>query len=229
MRCGSTALWQALLQHPSIRGPFRKEVHYFDLHYDRGTNWYRSFFPARRESLISLDATPSYMAHPEAPMRARNVLPEAKVIAVLRDPVDRAWSHYRFRRGLGHESRSFAEALDAELAQPEPLEVRCFERVGEIGYIAGGNYAQQLAAWIESFGRSQILILNSEALFAGDDEASMGLQSFLGIEPIRLRIAQSNSAPRAELEREHATALASIYDAPNASLARMLGEDVGWG
>src|SRR4051794_20653441 len=123
-RCGSTSLFSYLARHPAVGRSRGKEVHFFTLEYERGLAWYRSHFPTRLTvastrrrlgvDMIAGEATPYYLFHPLAPYRVQAVLPEARLIAVLRDPVDRAYSHYQHEVALGVETLGFAEAVEAE-------------------------------------------------------------------------------------------------------------------
>src|SRR5919201_3141433 len=123
-KAGTTALYAYLRWHPGITGPSWKEVSFFDRYYARGEAWYRGNMPSRprqwlaerrngRPPLVG-EASPSYLFHPLAPERVANLLPRARLIAVLRNPVDRAFSHYQHELSLGREHLSFEEALDRE-------------------------------------------------------------------------------------------------------------------
>ena len=98
-KAGTTSLWRYLVEHPQIVGPTEKEIHFFDARFDRGARWYRARFPLRaslrRGARLTFEASPYYLAHPFVPARVRAMLPDAKLVVLLRDPVERAWSHYR--------------------------------------------------------------------------------------------------------------------------------------
>ena len=97
-RSGTTSIFNYLIQHPDVVAPLGKEIHYFDLHYDQGVRFYRGRFPYShrlRNGAITLDATPYYLVHPLAPERAAGLLPDIKLIALLRNPIERAFSHYQ--------------------------------------------------------------------------------------------------------------------------------------
>jgi len=122
-RSGTTTLFYDLCRHPQVAGSPVKEVHFFDHHFSRGVGWYRSFFPptaaqerARRRGgeLLGGEATPNYLFHPAAPERAAETVPHVRLIAILRDPVDRAYSHYRKSVERRVERLSFEAALAAE-------------------------------------------------------------------------------------------------------------------
>jgi hypothetical protein len=181
-RCGTSSLYNYLVEHPAILPALRKEVHYFDDGYRHGLNWYRAHFStAAGRSLVQrrhgvarvFEASPYYLLHPHAPRRIRDVLPDVRLIALLRNPIDRAESHYHHEVRRGRERLSFEEALDRE---PERLDgelerMRADERYvsfnhRRFSYMTRGLYAQQLAAWHEVFPQDRLLVLRSEDLFA---------------------------------------------------------------
>ena len=117
MRTGSTFLRGMLDQHPQAQLPSKKEVHFYDYNFHRGADWYRAFYPRRRansDTLRYIDCTAGYFFHPLAPERVEQVTPEAKLIVVLRNPVERAISHYFLEVRRGRETLSPAEAFAAE-------------------------------------------------------------------------------------------------------------------
>ena len=191
-RGGSTALFEYLLSHPLVlRGNVRKGSRYFDMHYDRGWSWFRSTFPLAlpgRDGVITGEASPYYMFHPLAPERLAAALPEARLLAVLRDPVDRAWSHWQYERRRGHEDLPFEEAIARE---PERLAGQA-ERIIAGGasfahrhysYLARSRYAEQLERLYQLFPPTQVLGLHSESLLADPNAALAPVWSFLGLPP----------------------------------------------
>jgi hypothetical protein len=113
-KAGTTALYAYLRWHPSIAGPFWKEVSFFDRHWARGEAWYRGQFPLRSSGKVVGEASPSYVFHPLAPKRVFSLVPEVKLIVLLREPGDRAYSQYQHAVALGRETLSFEDALAAE-------------------------------------------------------------------------------------------------------------------
>src|SRR6266508_3758960 len=152
-RGGSTSLYEYLIRHPDVAGCLlTKGSNYFDVNFGRGWSWFRAAFPlAGGRRTIAGEASPYYMFHPLAPQRIAAALPEVRLIAVLRDPVERAWSHYRYERHRGYEDLPFEEALRRE---PERLAGEAERMVAEPGYssfahrhlayLARGRYAEQL-------------------------------------------------------------------------------------
>jgi hypothetical protein len=157
---------------PPVQGI--KGVHYFDRHFDKGENWYRSFFPlhGERRRRIAGEASPYYFYHPFAARRAARVAPDARLILLLRDPVQRTLSHFRDERKLGHETRPLRKALEDEddLLAPEYDRMRADESYysfvqEHFSYAEQGRYALHVARWLEEFPREQLLVIRSEDLF----------------------------------------------------------------
>ena len=196
-RGGSTSLYEYLIRHPEVAGCLlRKGSHYFDVNFSRGWSWYRSVFPLSRgrgRRAVTGEASPYYMFHPLAPRRIAAALPEARLIAVLRDPVDRAWSHYQYELRRGSESLPFQEALELE---PERLAGEAERMRAEPGYsspahrhfsyLARGRYAEQLERLYALVPPSRVLVLQSEALFADPAAELQRVWRFLGLEPYQL-------------------------------------------
>jgi len=121
-KCGTGSLYRYLIQHPEIKPALTKEVRFFDKYYDKGTNWYRVSFPFKnflRRNYVTGEATPRYLDHPHAPKRVKEVIPNAKFIILLRNPIDRAYSMYNMRVGRKRENLSFEEAINQEKKRTE--------------------------------------------------------------------------------------------------------------
>jgi sulfotransferase family protein len=187
-RGGTTSLWRYLNEHPGVLTLFPKPekikgLYFFDENFGRGERWYRSHFPttatralsARRlgHPVVAGEASPYYLYHPLAPQRAHAVAPDALVIAVLRDPVERAFSHYKERRTNGTEPLTFEEALAAEPARLAGEEERILADPGYVSfahrhasYVDQGRYAPMLARWFDAFGRDRVIVAPSEEMYA---------------------------------------------------------------
>lgn len=251
-RAGTTSLFDYLSRHPDVAEPYggeesvawSKELHFFDEKYWRGLDWYRSFFPtfaarrlARRRGgdLVAGEATPYYMFHPAVPERVAAALPDVRLIALLRDPTERAYSHYQLMRRKGLEELSFEEAIAAEderLAEEEPhLEDPHYRshHHQHHSYIARGLYADQLERWLARFPREHLLVLRSEDFLAQPAESYAEVLEFLGLRPWRLdKFVPRNRKAYAPIDPALRTRLAERFAEPNARLARLLGTDFGW-
>jgi hypothetical protein len=237
-KAGTTALYAYLRHHPAITGPSWKEVSYFDRHYERGEAWYRGNFPNRvraRGKLVG-EASPSYIFHPLGPERVKALVPEARLVALVRNPVERALSHYHHEVALGREPLSFEDALDAEEERLRGEEERLaadssyFSRAWwSHAYKARGRYAEQLERWLAVFPRERLLILPSEDLGGEPERTHARVLDFLGAAPHRL-----DAYPRVyerqyeAMSAETRKRLAAEFEAPNRRLYELLGRDLGW-
>jgi hypothetical protein len=182
------------------------------------------------------EASPGYLFHPLAPERVRETVPDARLVALLRDPVDRALSHYHHEVALGREPLSFEDALDAEdertRGEAERLtrEPEYFSHAWwDYTYVARGRYAEQLERWFEVFPREQLLVLATEELAADTAGAYARVLRFLGVEPYDLdeypRVyRQEYGQMRPETRRR----LADTFAEPNRRLSALLGRDLRW-
>ncbi len=191
MKGGTTSLFNYLARHPQIHPPFRKEIKYFDIHYSQGLGWYRAHFPLRTKmqpGTVTGEATPYYIFHPVAVRRIARTLPQTKLIVVLRNPIDRAYSHYNHMVRVGREPLSFEDAIEQEpgrlageaekiIAGPNHP---AFNHL-HYSYLARGRYIEQLKKWHEFFLREQMLILQSEELYATPTTAYRKATNFLGV------------------------------------------------
>jgi hypothetical protein len=173
-KAGTTQLYSYLTTHPRVFPASCKEVNYFSLHAERPVEWYRAQFPfTRRVAAVggqAIEASPSYLPNPAAMRRMHAVLPNARIIALVRDPVARAFSHYQHAKARGRETRTFEQAVQDELRQnafPPRLGIALrAEAPPMLGYVARGYYAPQLELVLALFGRKRVLILDSADLFA---------------------------------------------------------------
>jgi hypothetical protein len=181
-KCGTTSLYAYLCEHPQVCPPMTKEMSFFDNRFDRGLRWYQSNFPRRDEikrkadrdlPLLTGESTAYYLFHPHAARRIAETLPDIKIILLLRNPVERAYSHYQLNVRRGNETLSFEAAIEAEVGRlrSEKRRMQLFERYHSFAhekysYLARGRYAEQIEVWQQHFDSSQLLILESGELFS---------------------------------------------------------------
>jgi Sulfotransferase domain len=197
-KAGTTQLHAYLVKHPRLFGAWKKEVDYFSKHAGRSIKWYRSHFPLRRQIALAgglaVDASPSYLPTPTALYMMRDVLPEARVIAVLRDPVARAFSHYQHYKTRGVETRSFEQAIADDLRQQAmPAKTGAVLRADSapmLGYVGRGYYALQLELLLRLYPRQQVLLLDSADLFGDTNLACQRVFDFLGLEHFDIELTK---------------------------------------
>ncbi len=193
-KSGTTSLHRYLTEHPRIAPATEKQLDFFSHEaFHRGPDWYLSRFADRESNILSGEASPYYMLHPHAPRRVFEFDPGVKLIAVLRNPVDRTYSHYQHQVRNWREPLSFEEALAAEPlllrgeAEAMILDETYYSKAHRVySYLARSRYAGQLEKWLSLFPKEQLLILNSEALSEEPGHALDAATSFLGLPPLRL-------------------------------------------
>jgi hypothetical protein len=240
---GTSSLYRHLWEHPSVRRAIAKEVHYFDLHFHRGEGWYRAHFPmtvlGRNPAAtrpITGEATPYYLFHPQVPARVAGLLPETRFVALLRDPVDRLFSHYHHEVALGFERRPLEQALKEEPAMISAEEERlrrdrsATSRAHQhFSYFTRGLYATQLEAWFKVIPRERFLIVNSERFFRSTSEVYDEVLRFLGLPQVRpSNFAPSNARKYEPPPPEQAAQIREAFAPHNGRLFALLGEDLGW-
>jgi Sulfotransferase domain len=235
---GTTSLYNYLSQHPQIAPATTKEIHYFDLNFDKSTDWYCSHFPTPAEGEYSIagEASPYYIFHPQVPQRIYHLFPQVKIIALLRNPVERAISHYYYYIKVKYESLSFEEAIARE---PERLKGEIEKLLADPtyysyehqhhAYLKRGIYADQLPAWLKLFPKEQILILKSEDLYANPCENYNKVLKFLNLPAHQLEIYEKYNATEYPCVSETVyQQLKTFFRSHNQRLTEMLDRDFGW-
>ena len=198
-KCGTTSLSNALSRHPEIYIPPIKEVGFFsnDKNWQKGREWYASYFEDAEPDMVVGEASPQYLRAPDAPECINCVCPGARFIALVRDPVERARSHYWFRRWGGTESRPLREAFEEELDR--------FPNWKEEDYLLPpGFYAEHLDRYVQCFGRDRLLVISLSRLSSSPQDVLSNVQRFLGVSVCSLKLDRNNpsSAPRSQVYRD---------------------------
>jgi len=244
-RCGTSSLYKHLGAHRQVVPSLRKETEYFSTRFGEGESWYRSHFPLRTRLAVghkaTFEATPDYMLDPRAPGRAADLVPDARIIAMVRDPVERAYSQYQHNRRLGHEPLTFEEALAAEgeriAGEIERLSADQNYRAIPLrrhAYIGRGMYADQLRGWFGFFPPERTLVVKFEDLIESPADTMRGIERFLGIDdwiPPTFtnhsygRAGRTVQTPMPEPTRKH---LQAVFAPANRDLETLLDRRFGW-
>lgn len=252
-RAGTSSLYKWLEAHPSVVASLRKETEYLTARWCRGEDWYRAHFPSRHRRqleerlrhrpVLSFEASPNYLFHPKAPERAARLMPNARLVALLRDPVERAWSHWQHEVRAGREELSFEDALDAEerrLAGEEERMVAdpCYRSLPweRHSYVARGLYASQLERWIAHFGSDRLLVVHSAELYRDPPATYLRILEFAGLPswlPPKFRNYSYGGQPKpsdpvARLSEPVRQRLAATFAPHNRRLYALVGRDFGW-
>jgi hypothetical protein len=245
-RAGTTTLFKALSQHESFLGPtLRKGVHYFDLHFDEPLDWYRAHFPtkAAAESLqhrtgnavVVGESSPYYLWHPLVADRIARALPGVRVVALLRDPVERAYSAHAHELARGYETEPFERALDLEIERLAGEEERI--RTGEtdrslvhqhLAYVQRGEYIDQLERMAGAVGRDHMLVLDSADFWAQPEHNWPTVTSFLGLSEKKVALEQHNARSRAPMSADVRARLEEHFAPFDERLARWWGRTPSW-
>lgn len=247
-RSGTTSLQRVLGSHPNVTSArLMKGVHFFDTAYSRGIDWYRLQFPTAAYALIKErrsgaplrvgEASPYYLFHPLALERIQRDVPGVKLLAILRDPVERAISHHKHEVRRDNEPLGLEAALEAEpsrLAGEAERIVRDQPDYNShahqtFSYVARGHYINQVRPLLETFGRDRVMILSSEQLFADPEPACREVFEFLEVPPWtpdgfpRMNTTADTTVPKSV--RKY---LVDEFAASNEALFALLGERFPW-
>jgi Sulfotransferase family len=247
-RCGTTSMFYALAQHPAVFSSAlpRKEVHYFDHKYHLGAAWYRCHFPliprarlaARRAgNPVAFEGTPNYMFHPLAPARIHRELPDMRLLVMVRDPVERAYSAYTHQVGFGYETEPFERAVfELEDVRLQGEEERLIADPSYVSfnhchytYRARGYYADQLERLERLFGRDQIHVVDVGDFFTSPEPVYQQVLDFLHLPQRGLPVfKRQNGRPRSPMPASLRAALEEHFRPHDERLATWLGYEPSW-
>lgn len=245
-RCGTTSLFRALMQHRQIVRPsFHKGVNYFDINYWRGPDWYAGHFPltrfARRRVPLGADpvvfeASGYYMFHPLALKRAVQDLPDVKLVVMLRDPTERAFSAWKHESERGFETKDFMTALECE---DERLAGEVQRLIADRAYYSfahrhhayrgRGEYLDLLLPVVDLVPRSQLHVMYSEDFFAEPDREFRSLSRFLGIPAQEgLKFERYNARPSKSMPADARRLLSEHFAPRKRELEEFVGRPAPW-
>jgi hypothetical protein len=236
-RCGTTSMYRTLSQHPLVvKSVLHKGVHYFDMNYDRSLGWYRAHFPLRRAGHVTFESSPYYVFHPLAAERIARDLPDVKLLVLVRDPVERAYSAHAHELARGFETEPFEHALDREQERLAGEEARVRAQPGYLSqshqhhaYLARGRYAEQLARFEGLFGADRIHVVDSGDFFAKPEPVYDAVLDFLGLPRHEYpAFERHNARPRAPMPAALRSRLEAEFAPLDDELIRWLGQVPSW-
>lgn len=237
-KSGTTSLYKYLTKHPDIKPSYVvKELNYFDDDYVRGADWYRSNFPKRRKGKLYFEGTTHYLYHPLSPQRIKETLPDIKVIALLRNPIDRAYSNYKHQISAKRETLEFEDAIQSEpgrlagekeklLLDPNYISYN----YTHFSYVERGKYINQINNWLKHFPRKQMLILSSDDFFNSTDETLKKIFAFLEVKNIKINTKKQHNTGKYVSKMPDATRqeLRTLFKTYNNDLEVLLGRKFDW-
>ncbi|MDP9239193.1 MAG: sulfotransferase domain-containing protein [Actinomycetota bacterium] len=245
-RSGTTSMFKTLIQHPMVARPFlRKGVHFFDIQYDHGFDWYRGRFPLsittrlRRMgagSPITGESSPYYMFHPLAAARIARDLPGVRLIVLLRNPVERAYSGHSHELARGYETEPFERALELEEQRIAGERDRMLAEPGydsvhwqHHAYVKRGQYHEQLVELERLVGRDRLCVVDSHDFFTQPAPVFAEVVNFLGLPPHEgIKFEQHNARARLPLSPDLQTQLADHFAPHDERLAHWWDRVPSW-
>ncbi len=236
-KCGTSSLFVYLTKHPQVVPPIEKEIYYFSHRYEYGHDWYLAHFPVLNDSkqFITGEASTSYFhtCHLETHQRMHQLIPDAKLILILRDPVDRAISQYHQRVRLGQERRSLEAAISSELnilkTVDDPLKVADEYWQNESGYLWVSLYYHYLQQWMTLYSPEQFLVLSLNELNQMPEMTMNRVYNFLEISEQKLQnYPKYNSGSYPNTEIQTRSLLSQFFAPHNQNLEDFLGVKFNW-
>lgn len=227
-------MFNYLIQHLNVEGSFIKEVQFFTRRFWLGERGYRAFFPkSPAPGTLCGEATPYYLFSSTTPARAARLIPQTKLVVLLREPVSRAYSHYKHNTRRGHETRSFEEAIAADLAiyrKSGNLEHHSDENEFSYrhhSYLRRGLYADQLSRWLSYFPKENVYVARAEDFFTDPSAMTARVVDFLGLpeHPIATDQAHNQYAYKKRPADEFPE-LQEFFREPNERLKSLTG--ISW-
>jgi len=246
-KSGTTALFDYLTQHPCVSQTI-KDIRFFDKYYQKGSNWYRLHFPLNPSKIFSQktknkqyvvgDATERYFEYPHAPQRIQSLTPNAKFLIILRNPVERTYSHYNFNVIRNKENRTFEDAIDKESKRTK-VEYTKMEKDKKFysdyyfryAYLDRSIYATKLKRWFQIFPKEQFFIIENNELLNNTAKIYKDVLRFLNLPNLELPkyekiFAKKYKKPKMEqLTRQQ---LVEFFQPYNDELYRLLGTKYDW-
>lgn len=244
-KCGTTALYEYLIQHDNVLSALWKEIYFFDRYYPRGLDWYRANFPYKftkffketknKSSFLIGESTPTYIHHPLAPERIANDIPDVKLIILLRNPIDRAYSHYQMEKRLGYENLEFSEALEKE---DQRLEDENTKMINDPNYYSyewqthsykhSGHYAELLTKWMKFFPKENLLILKTEEFNENPSQIFHQVLNFLDLPIQDVKYNKINVGKYSQIDPEIKDKLYEYFKPHNQKLYKLLNRNFDW-
>jgi len=248
VKCGTTSMYEYLIKHPDVHRPSGKEIDYFDRFFSRGIKWYKVKFPLNikklfvkkfnKKNFVTGEATPRYVEHPHALKRIKKILPNAKFIVLMRNPIDRAFSHYNMNMTSELEYLTFEDALKHEKKRIHGR----YEKMQRVegyyswdydifGYLEHGIYVKYLKRWMDVFPREQFLILQTEEFKKNTSDVYNNALQFLNLPENTLKeftLHKKLEYKKRVMKPETRKQLVEYFKPHNEELYKFLGRNFHW-
>ena len=243
-RAGTTALYTYLIQHPSIITASTDndepvaDLHFFEYMISDKISWYKSHFPRKsKNSFVTGEFTSTYMYHKNVPERIFNLIPKIKLIVILRNPIDKAYSTYNQQSHFNEVTSSFEETIKAEFARIDLNKNHIeytnnnpnFDNYVEYNIIRHGIYFNYLEKWFKIFPKKQIFVVDSNELENFPQQTLNKVFEFLNLSPHEIpNLAKVNVGKYSPMTESTRESLIEFYKPHNAKLNNLLGTNFDW-
>lgn len=245
-KCGTSSLHEYLMQHPCVGKVLTKQLHFFDRYFDRGIEWYKACLPfvwkkfyinnIMKKNFATGEATAHYLNHPLSPKRAAQIIPNVKIIVMLRNPIDRTYSHYQMELNNKNENLSFEDAISeepnrikGEIEKLEKDETYFSKDYPHRAYIAGSKYAEQLKRWMDYFPRKQFHFVKTEDFNKNPSKIYNDVLKFLELPNYELsEYTKFRERKYQKMNPETRRNLATFFKPYNEELYSLVGTDFKW-
>jgi len=245
-RSGSTSLYEAMVEHPNIHRALQKEIYFFDAEFQRGVGWYKHHFPfvwkkylstrIQGKKFLTGEATPRYCINPHAPKRAYELIPKVKLIALLRNPIDRALSAYYLQLANGREKLSFEDALkeeesriSGEMEKMENDENYYSVNFIRYSYLGRAIYVNGIKKWMNTFPKDQFFFQDSESFWKNPSITVNQIYEFLNLPKFQAKqYPHYNSRKYPPMKPETRKRLVEYFKPYNEKLYKLIGKSFDW-
>ena len=238
-KAGTSSLYHYLAQHPHLSPSyFKKEINFFEQRYGKKSlKWYQSHFELTKPGQLTFEASTNYLPFPWAPERITKQFPGIKVIVLLRNPIERAWSQHKHQIRSNEETLDFQGAIDRELSQMDKVETDLLsDPTGfskfyrNYSYLRRGLYYQQIQNWLKFVKREQIYITTADDFFSDPEKICTEIFDFLGVEPCELNVgkAYNQGDGKSDIPEDTLEFLRGYFEPHNKKIYEFLGRDLGW-
>ena len=242
-RCGTTSLFYHLPEHPCISKSPHDNMGFFNDNFHLGVNWYKSFFPtiftrnkikSEFGNFLAFDVTTTYMEEESTANNVYQTKPNMKIIVILRNPVDRAYSQYRLNLREKAEKRSFEDAMEENMNElnkesHERYEIKPKFSAEENNYLKKGLYAQQLRHWLNIFPMESMLILSMEEFESNQQAIYNKIFEFLNISQFEVKNTEKmEKGNYPQMKSETRSLLLDYFRSHNNELFKLINKKFEW-
>ena len=243
MKCGTTSLYYDICEHPCTLAAAYDEIGFFDSNFHLGVNWYRSMFPRKKQiedvrrkegTAITGEDTPFYFWNPTAAKRIQKLLPNIKLITILRNPIDRAYSEYQDWAGRESNPPSFATVVENELniqrKYPSLITEENFKVFNQKNsHLLKGVYVDQLKIWRELFPKEQIFTLSTENLNSEPIVVLESVFQYLNLPNYKIKNSQHRKQNKyVPMNPQTRELLIEFFKPHNERLFKFIGKKFEW-